>query len=116
MLHYAYAPEGDGPRIVDKRQFPAWCAEHGLPAAPILAEWDNGVLAYDALPTGTLPARDLFSKPADMNQGWQTARWRYDGAGGYVGRDGQVKKRYAPTDTPESLRADIEAALAEPQR
>ena len=29
-----------------------------------------------------------------------------------VGRDGQVLKRYAPTDTPESLRADIEKALA----
>jgi glutathione peroxidase len=28
-----------------------------------------------------------------------------------VGRDGQVRKRYAPTDTPESLRKDIEAAL-----
>ncbi len=29
-----------------------------------------------------------------------------------VGRDGQVIKRYAPTDTPESLREDIEQALA----
>jgi glutathione peroxidase len=29
-----------------------------------------------------------------------------------VGRDGQVVKRCAPTDSPESLRADIEAALA----
>ena len=29
-----------------------------------------------------------------------------------VGRDGQVIKRYAPTDTPESLRKDIEKALA----
>ena len=29
-----------------------------------------------------------------------------------VGKDGQVIKRYAPTDTPESLKADIEAALA----
>ncbi|MEO8279314.1 MAG: glutathione peroxidase [Ideonella sp.] len=29
-----------------------------------------------------------------------------------VGRDGQVIKRYAPTDSPESMRADIEAALA----
>ena len=28
-----------------------------------------------------------------------------------IGRDGQVKKRYAPGDTPESLRGDIEAAL-----
>ncbi len=29
-----------------------------------------------------------------------------------VGRDGQVIKRYAPQDTPESLAKDIEAALA----
>ena len=29
-----------------------------------------------------------------------------------VGRDGQVRKRYAPTDKPEALKADIEAALA----
>lgn len=28
-----------------------------------------------------------------------------------IGRDGQVLKRYAPTDTPESLRADIEEAI-----
>ncbi|MEP7058597.1 MAG: glutathione peroxidase [Caldimonas sp.] len=29
-----------------------------------------------------------------------------------IGRDGRVLKRYAPTDTPDSMRADIEAALA----
>ncbi|MCK5769551.1 glutathione peroxidase [Algiphilus sp.] len=29
-----------------------------------------------------------------------------------IGRDGTVLKRYAPTDKPEKLRADIEAALA----
>jgi glutathione peroxidase len=29
-----------------------------------------------------------------------------------IGRDGKVIKRYAPTDTPESLSKDIEAALA----
>ena len=29
-----------------------------------------------------------------------------------IGKDGKVLKRYAPTDTPESLRADVEAALA----
>ena len=28
-----------------------------------------------------------------------------------VGRDGKVRERYAPTDKPESLRGDIEAAL-----
>ncbi len=31
-----------------------------------------------------------------------------------VGRDGRVIKRYAPGDAPESLRGDIEAALAAP--
>ena len=31
-----------------------------------------------------------------------------------VGRDGQVIERYAPTDKPESLKRDIEAALAVP--
>jgi glutathione peroxidase len=29
-----------------------------------------------------------------------------------VGRDGRVRKRYAPTDKPESMARDIEAALA----
>jgi glutathione peroxidase len=29
-----------------------------------------------------------------------------------VGRDGQTLKRYAPNDTPASLKADIEAALS----
>lgn len=29
-----------------------------------------------------------------------------------VGRDGRVLKRYAPTDTPEEMRRDVEAALA----
>ena len=29
-----------------------------------------------------------------------------------VGKDGKVIKRYAPNDAPESLRGDIEAALA----
>lgn len=28
-----------------------------------------------------------------------------------VGRDGQVLRRYAPNETPEALRKDIEAAL-----
>ncbi len=31
-----------------------------------------------------------------------------------IGRDGRVMQRYAPTDKPESLTADIEAALAAP--
>jgi len=42
--------------------------------------------------------------------GSQGVKWNFTKF--LVGRDGQVIKRYAPTVTPESLRADIEAALA----
>ena len=42
--------------------------------------------------------------------GTQSIKWNFTKF--LVGKDGQVIKRYAPTDTPESMRADIEAALA----
>ena len=42
--------------------------------------------------------------------GSQAVKWNFTKF--LVGRDGQVIRRYAPTDTPESLRADIEKALA----
>ncbi len=41
--------------------------------------------------------------------GSQQIKWNFTKF--LVGRDGQVIKRYAPTDTPESMRRDIEAAL-----
>ena len=43
--------------------------------------------------------------------GMQAIKWNFTKF--LVGRDGRVIKRYAPTDSPESLRQDIEAALAE---
>ncbi len=43
--------------------------------------------------------------------GTQAVKWNFTKF--LVGRDGQVKKRYAPTDTPESIAKDIEKALAE---
>ena len=42
--------------------------------------------------------------------GWQAVKWNFTKF--LVGRDGQVIKRYAPTDAPASLRQDIERALA----
>ena len=42
--------------------------------------------------------------------GSQAIKWNFTKF--LVGRDGRVIKRYAPTDKPESIRADIEAALA----
>src|SRR5438874_7508431 len=42
--------------------------------------------------------------------GSQAVKWNFTKF--LVGRDGRVIKRYAPTDTPESIKKDIEAALA----
>jgi glutathione peroxidase len=41
--------------------------------------------------------------------GTQVVKWNFTKF--LVGRDGQVLKRYAPTDTPEAIAADIEKAL-----
>jgi glutathione peroxidase len=41
--------------------------------------------------------------------GSQAVKWNFTKF--LVGKDGQVIKRYAPNDTPESIRADIEKAL-----
>ena len=42
--------------------------------------------------------------------GSQAVKWNFTKF--LVGRDGHILKRYAPTDSPESMRADIERALA----
>ncbi|HUG25621.1 glutathione peroxidase [Piscinibacter sp.] len=42
--------------------------------------------------------------------GSQSVKWNFTKF--LVGRDGRVIKRYAPTDTPESMKKDIEAALS----
>ena len=42
--------------------------------------------------------------------GTQAVKWNFTKF--LVGKDGKVIKRYAPNDTPESLRSDIDAALA----
>jgi glutathione peroxidase len=42
--------------------------------------------------------------------GSQAIKWNFTKF--LVGKDGKVLKRYAPTDTPESMKKDIEAALA----
>ena len=41
--------------------------------------------------------------------GTQAVKWNFTKF--LVGKDGQVIKRYAPNDTPESIKADIEKAL-----
>ena len=43
--------------------------------------------------------------------GSQAVKWNFTKF--LVGKDGRVIKRYAPTDTPESIKGDIEKALAQ---
>ena len=62
----------------------------------------NGAQAHPLWKWLTAEARGVL--------GTQAVKWNFTKF--LVGKDGQVLKRYAPTDKPESLRQDIEAALA----
>ena len=70
---------------------------------PMMAKVDvNGAQAHPLWQWLTAEAPGLL--------GSKTVKWNFTKF--LVGRDGQVLRRYAPTDTPQSLRKDIEAALA----
>ncbi len=58
------------------------------------------------------PLYQWLKKEAPGLLGSEGIKWNFTKF--LVGRDGRVLKRYAPTDTPASLRADVEAALAAP--
>ena len=62
----------------------------------------NGVQAHPLWKWLTAEARGVL--------GTKAVKWNFTKF--LIGKDGQVLKRYAPTDKPESLRKDIEAALA----
>jgi glutathione peroxidase len=71
---------------------------------PMMAKVEvNGANAHPLWKWLTAEARGIL--------GTQAIKWNFTKF--LVGRDGRVIKRYAPTDSPESLRQDIEAALAE---
>ena len=70
---------------------------------PMMAKVDvNGAQAH--------PLYHWLSSEAPGLLGSKSIKWNFTKF--LVGKDGQVIKRYAPTDTPESLKKDIEAALA----
>ena len=58
------------------------------------------------------PLWQWLTKEAPGILGIKAVKWNFTKF--LIGRDGQVIKRYAPTDKPESLKGDIEAALAAP--
>ncbi len=59
---------------------------------------------------GAHPLYQWLTKEAPGVLGTQAIKWNFTKF--LVGKDGSVRKRYAPTDTPASLAKDIEAALA----
>jgi len=56
------------------------------------------------------PLYQWLSAEAPGLLGSKSIKWNFTKF--LVGKDGAVRKRYAPTDTPQSLAGDIEAALA----
>lgn len=70
---------------------------------PMMAKVDvNGADAH--------PLYQWMAKEAPGLLGTKAIKWNFTKF--LIGRDGQVIKRYAPTDTPQSLAKDIEAVLA----
>ncbi|OGB35347.1 MAG: glutathione peroxidase [Burkholderiales bacterium RIFCSPLOWO2_12_FULL_61_40] len=71
---------------------------------PMMAKVDvNGSNAH--------PLYQWMAQEAPGLLGSKSIKWNFTKF--LIGKDGQVLKRYAPTDTPESLRKDIDAALAQ---
>ena len=56
------------------------------------------------------PLYQWLTREAPGLLGTKAIKWNFTKF--LVGKDGEVRKRYAPTDKPESLAPDIEAALA----
>ena len=113
-LHQRYGPQGftviGFPCNQFGRQEPgdaaaigAFCsASYGV-TFPLMAKCDvNGPQAH--------PLFAWLKAQAPGVLGTQAIKWNFTKF--LVGRDGSVLKRYAPNDAPESLRKDIEAALA----
>ncbi len=69
---------------------------------PMMAKVEvNGAAAH--------PLWAWLTREAPGVLGIKSVKWNFTKF--LVGRDGRVVKRYAPTDSPDSLRADIERAL-----
>ncbi len=60
--------------------------------------------------SGAHPLYQWLCKEAPGLLGSKAIKWNFTKF--LVGKDGTVRKRYAPTDTPQSLATDIEKALA----
>jgi len=113
-LHESYAPQGLVVLGFPCNQFGAqdagsnseiagFCQRNYGVTFPMMAKIEvNGAGAH--------PLYQWLSAQAPGLLGSKSIKWNFTKF--LVGKDGQVLNRYAPTDTPESLAKDIEAALA----
>ena len=86
----------------DEEQIKSFCAINFGVTFPMFAKIDvNGDQAH--------PLWTWLKKEKSGLLGIGAIKWNFSKF--LVGRDGKVLKRFAPTDTPESLVADIESAL-----
>ena len=85
-------------------QIESFCQLNYGVSFPMMAKVDvNGPKAHPLWQWLTAEAPGLL--------GSQAVKWNFTKF--LVGKDGKVIRRYAPTDKPQSLRKDIEAALAQ---
>jgi len=113
QLHESYAPQGLVVLGFPCNQFGAqdagsnseiagFCQRNYGVTFPMMAKIDvNG--------TGAHPLYQWLAAEAPGLLGSKSIKWNFTKF--LVGKDGRVRKRYAPTDTPASLAKDIEAAL-----
>ncbi len=84
-------------------QIASFCQLNYGVSFPMMAKVDvNGANAH--------PLWAWLKSAAPGVLGTEAIKWNFTKF--LVGKDGRVLKRYAPNDTPESLKKDIEAALA----
>ncbi len=113
-LHRSYSPRGfavlgfpcdqfGGQEPGDEAEIKAFCTRDYGVSFPLFAKIDvNGARTHPLFAALKRAAPGLF--------GTQAIKWNFTKF--LVGRDGEVKRRYAPSDAPASLAKDIEAALA----
>ena len=113
-LHESYGPQGLVVLGFPCNQFGAqdagsdgeiaeFCQRNYGVTFPMMAKIEvNGAQAH--------PLYHWLAAEAPGLLGSKSIKWNFTKF--LVGKDGRVRKRYAPTDTPERLAKDIEAALA----
>jgi glutathione peroxidase len=115
QLHQTYGPRGlvvlgfpcnqfGGQDPGSNDEIAQFCQRNYGVSFPMMARIDvNGATAD--------PLYQWLKAQAPGLLGTRSIKWNFTKF--LVGRDGRVIRRYAPTDTPESLIQDIEAALAD---